>query len=89
MRRILFAASCILTTGPAHADALDAATSMKVIQEGDVISSFIGDGSSQRQNIQSAYITWADQLYFCTFYTQKLRSTTEAVVASECYKSSE
>jgi hypothetical protein len=72
----------------ASADILTADETLIVLGKGTVISSFVGEGSSARQNKQGIYVLYDEALFFCNLHTQKLRSTTEAVVSAECFKTS-
>jgi|TARA_B110000902_G_scaffold200488_1_gene227685 hypothetical protein len=70
------------------ADILTADEMLIVLGEGTVISSFVGEGSTARKNKQGIYVLHDETLFFCNLHTQKLRSTTEAVVKAECFKTS-
>lgn len=86
----LFIAALIFATSSlaANADVLTAEESFEVVSNGTVISSFVGDGSSARDNKQAIYVLHDSRLFFCNLYTRKLRSTTEAAVNAECFRAS-
>ena len=86
----LFIAALIFSTLSlaAKANVLTAEESFEVVSKGTMISSFVGDGSSARDNMQAIYVLHDGRLFFCNLYTQKLRSTTEAAVNVECFRAS-
>ena len=72
----------------ASADILIEDEALTVLREGTIISSFVGEGSTLRENKQGIYVLRDETLFFCNLHTQKMRSTTEAVVKAECFRTS-
>lgn len=89
--RNLFTTATLSVFAPtfAFADLMGEEKALEIISTGIIVNGAVGAGSSYRDDKQAVYVVHEGTLYFCNLFTQKKRSETEAVVASECFRSSQ
>jgi hypothetical protein len=91
MQKTTFLAAAFSFIAPTFlfADITGEEEALKIINGGIVVSGTIGAGSSYRDDKQAVYVMHEGTLYLCNLFTQKKRSDSEALVAAECFHSSQ